>query len=235
MICLQPSLPIPGKEAYLPEIGFWQVHDLLRGPSALHRSVREGKDGVALLEVLQSFPCLLHRPHWVIGPYFGMGKTFREAFDLQQSTQRNDNLTKVKVETVFRILLLRHFYHLSCISAQFGAPWTPTQWGQQVSEGSAKPRAVRLAVICQSGEGMRPRETPGLCGLETRIWTSLPTVRVRTRSQPYFLFGEQVFLLGRRRTTGRTKSPTISNSKIKLPCNWLDQAKRLIKAAKAGN
>ena len=141
----------------------------------------------------------------------------------------------MKVETVFRILLLRRFYHLSGISAQFGAPWTHTQWSQQVSEGSAKPGAVRLAVICQSGERTRPRETPGLCGLETRIWTSLPTVRVRTRSQPYFLFGEQVFLLGRRRTTGRTKSSTTSNSKIKSPCNWLDQAKRLIKAAKAGN
>ena len=160
MICLQPSLPIPGKEAYLPEIGFWQVHDLLRGPSALHRSVREGKDGVALLEVLQSFPCLLHRPHWVIGPYFGMGKTFREASDLQQSTQRNDHLTKVKVETVFRILLLRHFYHLSCISAQFGAPWTPTQWGQQWVRALLSPELCGLQSSAKVERGWgrgRPR------------------------------------------------------------------------------
>ena len=51
-----------------------------------------------------------------------MGKTFREAFDLQQSTQRNYYLTKVQTESVFRVLVLCHFYNLSSISAQSLAP-----------------------------------------------------------------------------------------------------------------
>lgn len=163
-----------------------------------------------------------------------MGKTFREAFDLQQSTQRNYYLTKVKVESVFRILLHSHFYHLlycstilSLLDSHSGASrWvrgllSPELWGLQSSTKVENRWRLRgnPGPLWPGDQEFEPLFSSSEWGQEARL-TSL----WRTS-----------FLLGGRSTTGRTKSHTISNNKIKLPCIRLDQAKRLIKAAKAGN
>ena len=96
-------------------------------------------------------------------------------------------------------------------SVQLSAPSPHTQCSRQVGEGSAKPRAVAPGVTCQ------PRKPPPPpCPWDHDLYTFLPTMRVRTRIQAYFLFGEPVAVLGRR-VIGRTNSHDVNGSKLKLP------------------
>ena len=103
-----------------------------------------------------------------------------------------------------------------------------------MSEGPAKPRAVGPAVIYQSGEQVRLRGNPG------PLWPGDQNLNLSSHPQsedkkPDLLpFWRTIFLIRREKNNRQNQEP-ISNNKIKLPCIRLDQAKHLIKAAKAGN
>jgi len=66
----------------LSEVIVCEVHYLLRCSGTFHRSVGKREDGVALLEVLQSFPCFLQSLDGIVGANLWMVKRLRQTFDL---------------------------------------------------------------------------------------------------------------------------------------------------------
>ena len=136
---------------------------------------------------------------------------------------------------LLRAFILCHFCNLSSISVQLLGHSTHTHRSRHLGEGSAAIRAVVPGVNCQTAEWTQPTGTPvPPWPSDHDLNISLLTIKVRTKSQPYFLFGDPVALLGRRRTS-RTRTHIVNNYKHKLPFIRLYQIKLLVKAMKAGN
>ena len=71
------------RRAYISEDLLCQVHDLLRGSGALDRRVGKGEDAVALLEVADGLPGLVHVGGAVVGPHARGLKSVQKACDLK--------------------------------------------------------------------------------------------------------------------------------------------------------
>lgn len=97
-----------------------------------------------------------------------------------------------------------------------------------MGEGSAKINAITPGVTCQAADWAQTKGTP--LPWDHDLNMSPPTIRVKTKKKPYFILGEPVALLERRRVTGRTKSHTVNKSKLKLPFIRLYQIKLWVKA-----
>lgn len=166
---------------------------------------------------------------------FWDGQTFREAFDLQQSTQRNYYLTKVKgnlcLESFFTListtsLVLQHNFEPPGLTHSGASRWvrgllSPELWGLQSST---------------SGEQVRLRGNPG------PLWPGDQNLNLSSHPQSE---DKKPDLLPLWRTSFLTREGEAQQAepratlsvitKLNYLCIRLDQAKRLIKAAKAGN